>query len=769
MSLFAHLASPKPSTTRPNNRICWLAPFVLVVAVSTWTAESHAMSARTAAVFDKLEGLLDRVKINTTWQAGQLKQGELSALKSHLQLAKGVANQLMRAMRRLPFSERKGERYDAFAQRHKALNAYLRTIQRLARGQSATKASGSSQSKQSRKTIEVNSDGMPPPLAKAYVILGNVEINPQWEKGQIQQPDMDTAKTRMAEISEQCRQADRWVGKARSHSRTPAYAKVRALYKRIRAYQYKIRDTLIAMHRKGVFANSQIKSLSGPQEKMVAKAMAITTNFQRNSRWEKGDVPHADMRKATLETHRVHKSVGKIRDIQRKLPRNIRTHPKVVLLNQRVKQLTSYSGTISERIKEMQMQGLKMPAPEAIPIEKLETTRDGLPKHTTPRGLKVEQILRRGKQKMDENCMYKNQSFINFLKVGEKEMAKYDGPERLGFMHYYREKLIKRWDEDQKGVAGVATFPEIATRKAKFKTLAFTLPNKPKINRVDILRFVAEMKAYKVSNLAEHTYLKKLAGNNCLFMTQAAKLRGGTKMAVNGMSQYRDVFRTGRIQTRVNKHTSGLFPNVDFEGAYDSLDKKRGKERIGIMSQSSYVGNVADLHKRILDNDMHIQLMPAWAELYDGKKKERLASIPERMKLVQQKLKGLFAEQAAKLHPPPQVKNRKANGLARRLAGKGAFATSTIERKINDREELVKMVSATKALMRKWKEIFDVFEMMWVQPTKGPDPWIHMGSNLRFCDIFRAAGIKYLKGRNVRKGRWLTEEEDHIGRVLCPK
>jgi hypothetical protein len=85
------------------------------------------------------------------------------------------------------------------------------------------------------------------------------------------------------------------------------------------------------------------------------------------------------------------------------------------------------------------------------------------------------------------------------------------------------------------------------------------------------------------------------------------------------------------------------------------------------------------------------------------------------------------------------------------------------------KQEFVKRVSATKAWVRKWTEVYDAFEFMWVQRINGKQPWPHMQTKRVYCEIFRAIGIKYTKGRKVKIGRWLGREDDHMGYIVSPK
>jgi len=246
-----------------------------------------------------------------------------------------------------------------------------------------------------------------------------------------------------------------------------------------------------------------------------------------------------------------------------------------------------------------------------------------------------------------------------------------------------------------------------------------------------------------------------------------------------------------------NRRKSGVTPHFywhqDMRSIYENATKPFEAGDIGNLN--SAIAAIADSQKKLIANKEIFATYPLWAKLetkdfgapkkplppFDPIKPLRdnyddsitwtnaqiLAATPAHMEEWQKVFKKLFDELAEKLVAPEGVKDRKARRLARKLGNKKAFPTSGIERKEQEMRETIEITS-TKVKFITWKNIYDVFEFMWIQDVKGAQPFAHMNTDKHFCDIFRAIGIKYKKGRKVVKGKWLRKEDDHLGYVLCP-
>lgn len=246
-----------------------------------------------------------------------------------------------------------------------------------------------------------------------------------------------------------------------------------------------------------------------------------------------------------------------------------------------------------------------------------------------------------------------------------------------------------------------------------------------------------------------------------------------------------------------NRRKSGVTPHFYWHQDMRPIYKRAIKsgEAGDIDSLNSDMGSIANSQKKLIANKEIFATYPLWARLetkdfgapknplppFDPLKPLRdnyddsinwtnaqiLAATPAHMEEWQKVFKKVFDELAEKLVAPEAVKDRKAKKLARRLGNRKAFAVSSIERKEQEMTETIE-VTHDKVKFIKWTNVYDVFEFMWIQNIKGPQPWAHMKSDKHFCSIFRAIGIKYKKGRKVKKGKWLRKEDDHVGYVVCP-
>ena len=369
-----------------------------------------------------------------------------------------------------------------------------------------------------------------------------------------------------------------------------------------------------------------------------------------------------------------------------------------------------------------------------------------------------------------------------------RQANQYEGPGKEALQKQIQKDIIRPFESVKTGLGG-KSWKELRELAASLNDARHKWPEAPK-SKAD----VPGVKRY-VQGLVD----KMLLSRDMMKLRQ--HLRGHdcgkslVPLTLKALEQWRWVYLRQDYQS--NRRKAGVNPHPywhqDLRSIYKSAKKPWEAGDVGNLN--SEMSAIATVQKKLIDHKEIFTTYPLWAKLeaknlgepkqplppFDPVKPLRdnyddsvnwteaqiLAATPAHMEEWKKVFKTLFDELAEKLVQPEEVKDRKAKKLARKLGSKHAFPVSGIERKEQEMTETIE-VTRDKVKFIKWTNIYDVFEFMWIQPVKGAQPWPHMKSDKTFCEIYRAIGIKYKKGRKVKKGKWLRKEDDHLGYVLCP-
>jgi len=347
-------------------------------------------------------------------------------------------------------------------------------------------------------------------------------------------------------------------------------------------------------------------------------------------------------------------------------------------------------------------------------------------------------------------------------------------PDQGIYADYFNKVLMPHYNALLKGVPGYGTYAEIdAKRQEHLKFLEEGLPKGPAGTEAEIRAFIAAYQAYAKRAAELRTWLMGLHRLSVCHREQRFEktpLLGG----FHNLNRFTD---PAMVRYRLAERRDPLVPHfggmAGLEGFFQDLENP--KEEVDLMYWAELILRAVREYKALVEAEQKYVTLPLWAEIFEGDEKTQLLAKGTAVTAAREKTQKAIGTIFANIEPPANKGDKGLEGTAKGLvkgradkiltvrvtSGKGTYKGSI--------EKIVKKLSETKVLVRKYDIRYDHFGVAYVSGDRPYDWWPDLPGlpAAEVCTLIVGVAKKYSKGVDVTIGKWLFETSDVHYPILC--
>ncbi len=408
----------------------------------------------------------------------------------------------------------------------------------------------------------------------------------------------------------------------------------------------------------------------------------------------------------------------------------------------------------------------------AVPAVAQQIAPPPEPKHFSSRS--IHQNLQRWYENLTTDCILAVRDDAQMNRIAGQISKHPAQPDQGIYVNYFNKVLLPRYNALLAGVPGYGTYAEIdARREATMKFLNDGLPKGPAGTEAEIKAFIVAYKAYAKRAAEERKWLMGLHAISPCHREQRFEnitlLKG-----FHNLNRFTDPAmvksRLAEIRNPLVTHFGGM---AELEGFFQKLESP--SVTVDLLYWGEMIVDAARHFMKLLEVEKLYVTLPLWAEIFEGQEKTDLLAKQAAAVQMKEKVQKAIGTIFPNIEPPTGKGDKGLEGTAKGLVKGRAVKLLTV-RVTSPKgtykgsiEKVVKKLSDTKVLIRKYEIRYDHFGVAYVADERPYQWWPELPGlpAAEVCSLVIGVAKKYSKGVDVTIGKWLFETNDTRIPILC--